>query len=155
MKTIKINWEQQEDQNYKGTDEDGNLYRFLYRSPANQETCTCVLISDLSSGSGWNAEEAYLSALNSRQTRNLRTEVAKKEFKEALNVFETAGTFIDNMNQHTVQEMLPLVNGLNRYIKSKLEYITCVLRDDDEKRTETMYRAFKNEAFELIHLLSK
>lgn len=54
---MKIEWKQQKDQSYKGTDESGNTYR----QPANQETTT-VYLKDGRSGQGWTAEEALKEA---------------------------------------------------------------------------------------------
>ena len=54
---MNIEWKQQEDQSYKGTDENGNTYR----QPANQETTT-VFMKDGRTGQGWTPEQSLRDA---------------------------------------------------------------------------------------------
>lgn len=65
---MNINWKKEESGAYTGHDANGNIYK----TPANQETCTCIL-KDGGTGCGWTPEEACEAAKVVAASREINT----------------------------------------------------------------------------------
>lgn len=59
-----IQWRQNQDKSWTGTDQDGNTFR----QPANQETTLCIL-EDGRKGFDWTPMGAYKSANNHKKNK--------------------------------------------------------------------------------------